>query len=158
HILHFMGHGGLDPATGEGQLIFLGNSGAPEPVSGETFATLLRDFRDLGLGFLNSNYSGAIAPSLVRAGSPAVVALKNAISDSQAITCSRTVCSSLAVGDLIEEAVAEGRQALHAAEPRSTAWASPALFTRGSAARLFFATYSPQRSIGQPSEGPRIVS
>ena len=38
HAVHYMGHGGFDPATGQGVLYFETEHGAPDPVSGSALA------------------------------------------------------------------------------------------------------------------------
>jgi hypothetical protein len=153
HVLHFMGHGGLDPSTGGGLLYFAASDGALDPlsgeVSGEALATLLKDFKTLRLVVLNACKTGrtlegkgfdpfaGVATALVMAGVPAVVAMQLPISDLAAITFSRTLHLRLAAGDPVDAAVTEGRQAIYAASPGSLEWAIPVLFTRVSDGRIF---------------------
>lgn len=149
HVLHFMGHGALDRSTGEGLLFFSGRDGNEEPISGEAFATLLKDFKTLRLVFLNACETAqaldgegfdpfdGVATALVMAGIPAVVAMQFPISDPAAIAFSRAVHLRLAAGDPVDAAVTEGRQAIYAARPGTLEWAIPALFTRVPDGRLF---------------------
>lgn len=149
HVLHFMGHGALDRSTGEGRLFVSGSDGALEPISGEAFATLLKDFKTLRLVLLNACETAqaldgegvdpfdGVATALVMAGLPAVVAMQFPISDPAAIAFSRAVHLRLAAGDPVDAAVTEGRQAIYAARPGTLEWAIPALFTRVSDGRLF---------------------
>jgi hypothetical protein len=149
HVLHFMGHGRLDRAGGEGLLYFAGNGDALNPVPAESLATLLKDFKTLRLVFLNAcdtarapggqgfdPYAG-IATALVMAGIPAVVAMQLPISDLAAIAFSRAVHLRLAAGDPVDAAVTEGRQAIYTASPGTLEWAVPVLFTRVADGRLF---------------------
>lgn len=149
HVLHFMGHGELDPATGEGLLFLEGADGARVPLSGEALATVLKDFRTLRLVFLNACETGrtpdgadrdpfaGVATALVLGGVPAVIAMQLPIADDAAITFSRTVYDRLAAGDPVDAAVAEGRQALYAASRDTVDWAIPVLFTRIPDGRIF---------------------
>jgi hypothetical protein len=147
HVLHFMGHGEVDPITGEGVLLFAGPDGTRTPVTGESLATILKDFRALRLVFLNACETGrtpdgtevdpfaGVATALVLAGLPAVVAMQLPISDEAAVLFSWTVYLRLAAGDPIDAAVSEGRQVLYS--PGTTDWAIPVLFTRIPDGRIF---------------------
>lgn len=151
HVLHFMGHGGLDPSTGDGLLYFGARGGKldslPGEVSGEALATLLKDFKTLRLVVLNACKTGrggegldpfaGVATSLVMAGIPAVVAMQLPISDLAAIAFSRTLHLRLAAGDPVDAAVTEGRQAIYTTSPGTLEWAIPVLFTRVSDGRIF---------------------
>ncbi|MES1243457.1 MAG: SUMF1/EgtB/PvdO family nonheme iron enzyme [Acidobacteriota bacterium] len=149
HILHFMGHGTLDPNTGEGFLFFESEDGSADPVSGEALLTLLKDVTSLRLVFLNAcetaRASGergldpfaGMATALVLGGLPAVVAMQLPISDASAIIFSRAVHLRLAAGDPLDVAVTEGRQALFVADRSTLEWAIPVLFTRVPDGRIF---------------------
>jgi hypothetical protein len=146
HVLHYMGHGDFDSATGEGSLrLARGQDGTP----GSTLAQIVRETPSLRLAVLNgchtarySNQKGldpfdGVAPATLLAGLPAVVATQYQVSDRAAIAFSRAFYTRLAAGDSIEEAVSDGRQIIHAAAPRSPEWATPVLFLRGKNGRLF---------------------
>lgn len=142
NILHFMGHGTFDRASGEGMLAFEGAGGALELVSGRAFATKLRDLRTLGVVVLNAcntaragNQGGTnafrgVANALVQGGVPAVVAMRRPIADSAAVGFATAFYRHLARGDSIDEALTEGRQAIHSARPETDEWATPVLFLR----------------------------
>jgi hypothetical protein len=159
NVLHFMGHGTFDRATGEGMLAFEGAEGRLDLVSGKAFATKLRDFRSLGVVVLNacntartrhqpgsSSFRG-VATALVLGGVPAVVAMQRPISDRAAIGFSGALYRHLARGDSIDEALTEGRQAIHSAEPEAFEWATPVLFLRIPEGNVFVAKPEPD---GQP--------
>jgi len=149
HIVHFMGHGEVDPATGRGLLFFAGAGGARTPVSGEALTTVLKDIRTLRLVFLNACESGrtpdgsevdpfaGVATALVLGGIPAVVAMQLPVSDAAAIHFSRTFYERLAAGDSLDEAVAEGRLTLYTEFPETVEWAVPVLFSRIADGRIF---------------------
>jgi hypothetical protein len=141
HVLHFIGHGGFDPDQGEGALFFEKPDGRPEPVTGQSLATFLKDFKTLGLVFLNAcdtaradssgvNPFSGVAGALVLGGMPAVVAMQFPISDQAAIAFSAAFYQRLAIGDPVDASVVEGRQAILAAVPGTHEWGTPVLFLR----------------------------
>jgi hypothetical protein len=141
HVLHFIGHGGFDPEAGEGVLFFEKSDGRPEPVSGQALATFLKDFKTLGLVFLNAcdtaraddsgvNPFSGVAGALVLGGLPAVVAMQFPISDRAAIAFSAAFYQRLAAGDPVDASMVEGRQAVLAAVPGTHEWGTPVLFLR----------------------------
>lgn len=142
-VLHFMGHGGSVPGGAEGVLFFETEAGRADPVRGVDLVNKLADFPTLRLVVLNACDSAAspdstrsdplasVAGSLVLGGMPAVVAMQLPLSDQAAIAFSRSFYQRLAAGDQIEVAVAEGRQAVHSADPEGIEWATPVLFLRG---------------------------
>jgi hypothetical protein len=142
NILHFIGHGRLDPRTGEGFLFFEDEHGMPDSISGEALVTFLKDLTSLRLVFLNAcETAGAareegldpfagVATALVMAGLPAVVAMQRPISDTASILFSQAVHLRLAAGEPLDTAVTEGRQAIFASDPSTVEWAIPILFTR----------------------------
>lgn len=151
NVLHFMGHGTFDPATGDGGLACEAADGSLDLVSGQTFATKLRDLRSLGVVVLNacntaraqpqggmSPFRG-VATALVLGGVPAVVAMQRPISDRAAIGFSAAFYRHLARGDSIDAALTEGRQALHSARPDTCEWATPVLFLRLPEGNVFVA-------------------
>jgi curli biogenesis system outer membrane secretion channel CsgG len=141
HVLHFMGHGAFDDVTGEGALAFERSDGSPDLVSGKAFATKVCDLTSLGVVMLNacntaraSHQGGApyrgVATALVHGGVPAVVAMQQPISDGAAIGFSTAFYRHLSRGGSLDEALTEGRQAIHSSKPDSLEWATPVLFLR----------------------------
>ncbi|MEM1182092.1 MAG: CHAT domain-containing protein, partial [Acidobacteriota bacterium] len=149
HVVHIMGHGGFDPETGEGLLFFERADGTVHPVSGPDLAVKLSDIEGLGLVFLNacetaqaSGDSGrdpfaGVANALVRGGVPAVIAMQRPISDLAAITFSDAFYSSLSGGACVDEALVEGRQAVHSRHPEGLEWMIPVFFARVRHGALF---------------------
>ena len=120
--------------------------GSPDLVSGEDLGVYLRDeLRLLRLVFLNACKTAAtsaraasirspgVATSLIQAGVPAVVAMQFPISDKAAVTFSETFYQSIAKGDPVDVAMAEGRKKLWHLEE----WATPVLFLRSKDGVLF---------------------
>jgi hypothetical protein len=162
NVLHFMGHGAFDRASGEGMLAFEGTSGLVDLVSGKAFSTKLRDLRSLGVVMLNAcntaraHQTGAnpfrgVATALVFGGVPAVVAMQRPISDRAAIAFSTAFYRHLAIGDSIDEALTEGRQAIHSAKPEEFEWATPVLFLRMPEGDVFVAKPAEKTEAASPA-------
>jgi hypothetical protein len=171
NVLHFMGHGTFDRASGEGMLAFEGPGGSLDLVSGKAFATKLRDLRSLGVVMLNAcntararqeggaNPFRGVATALVLGGVPAVVAMQRPISDRAAIGFSTAFYRHLARGDSIDEALTEGRQAIHSAKPEEFEWATPVLFLRMPEGNVFVAKPADRpKEIEPPPPPPETVS
>lgn len=148
HVLHYMGHGAFDPRTGEGTLLVHGANGGRAAISGRHLATKLKDAGSLRLVVLNAcetavaSAAGShdpvagVATALVMAGVPAVVAMQSPIEDTKAAAFSAAFYDRLADGLSIEEAVTEGRQAIHSLDADGADWAIPVLFMRSAAGEL----------------------
>lgn len=164
NVLHFMGHGTFDRASGEGMLVFEASDGSADLVSGKAFATKLRDLRSLGVVVLNAcntaraGHQGGTSPfrgvatALVLGGVPAVVAMQRPISDRAAIGFSTAFYRHLARGDSIDVALTEGRQAIHSAKPEGFEWATPVLFLRMPEGNVFVA-----RAAAPPEPAKPVV-
>jgi hypothetical protein len=83
------------------------------------------------------NIWGGIAPALVKAGIPAVVAHQYSILDKSAIAFSRHFYRALVGGLPIERAVTAGRIAAYNAQPQGRDWGVPVLYLRAADGRLF---------------------
>jgi len=164
HVLHFMGHGGFDQLSGSGVLLFEDDQGCAADVDGSTLGVLLRDAPTLRLVFLNacetacvSKQEGldpfaGVAAALVMAGIPAVVAMQFPITDGAAIRFANRFYSLLAAGQPVDYAVAQGRQAILAAESGTMEWATPVLFMRAPEGAIFQVSSSqPARRPSQPA-------
>ena len=165
HALHFMGHGGFDQFSGSGVLLFEDEHGLGALVDGSTLGVLLRDAPTLRLVFLNacetacvSKQEGldpfaGVAAAMVMAGIPAVVAMQFPITDGAAIRFANRFYSLLAAGQPVDYAVAQGRQAILAAESGTMEWATPVLFMRAPEGAIFQVGSSQQarRRLSQPA-------
>lgn len=166
NVLHFMGHGAFDSTTGEGMLAFEAPDRSMDLVSGKAFATKLKDLRSLGVVVLNacetararhrqgSSPFRGVANALVLGGIPAVVAMQRPISDVAAIRFSSAFYRNLAQGDSIDEALTEGRQAIHSARPEDYEWATPVLFLRIPDGNVFVARPASQPDVLAPPPPP----
>lgn len=146
HGLHFIGHGQLDPETGDGLLVLEDERGEAAPCSGRDLAIQLADRTSLRWVFLNACSTGissarrpfgGLAAALLRTGVPAVLAMQRPVSDDAAVVFSDTVYQRLAAGEGIDTAVSEGRLAIHRRLPGSPEWGTPVLFLRSADGELF---------------------
>jgi hypothetical protein len=142
-VVHFMGHGVLERATGEGKLILEDEAGLEDRLDAATFAMLFAGKRPPRLVVLSACLTAtagegtdpfaAMAVALVAAGLPAVIAMQSEVLDRNAIRFSARLYRQLIKGRPIEAAVAEARKAVSASRLGKLDWAAPVLFVRGNA-------------------------
>lgn len=161
HILHFMGHGGFDPASGDGMVMLEDEAGRSRTIKGMHLGTLLHDHRPLRLAVLNAceaargsrtaPFAGT-AQSLVQQGVPAVIAMQFNISDEAAIVFSREFYGALADNYPVDAALAEARKAISLLGT-GVEWGTPVLYMRTADGRIFELT-GLQRSEPTPEPVP----
>jgi len=143
HVFHFIGHGGVDPESGEGLLAFSGPMGRAQLEPCSHVADLLGN-SPIELAVLNSCEGGRVtavdpygssALTLVEHGIPAVVAMQFEISDVAATAFSGVLYEHVTAGAGIDVAVTLARQAILTASP--TEWSTPVLYLRPEGSRLF---------------------
>jgi hypothetical protein len=145
HVWHFVGHGsiGLDGKTGI--LQFEDATGDVERVSALELSVMLKRC-GLRLVVLNACQSAAlridplrsIAPALVRAEVPAVIAMQLSVSDAGARAFASEFYQALVEGHPIDACVTEGRRAVMAVTGlRQPDWGIPVVYTRAPDGRLF---------------------
>jgi CHAT domain-containing protein len=145
HIFHFIGHGIFDRRAEDGMLLLEDEEGRGRPVSGQYMGTLLQDERTLRLAILNAcegartsrtdPFAGT-AQSLVKQGTPAVIAMQFEITDEAAIAFAYEFYGALADGYPADAALAEARKALFA-QGNDVEWGTPVLYSRVSSGRIF---------------------
>ena len=126
-VLHFAGHGDLAPLG----LIFEGALGEPDSVAagslGDAFySTRLRLAVLSATAAASKSHLGAVAPTLVAAGIPAVVAIQQHLPEAAAQQFLQRFYAALLSGRSIETAHQIGRRQL----ARSTFWHLPTLTVR----------------------------
>jgi len=148
HVVHFMGHGG------DAKLYFTDAQGRVEALSAaelwDEMNALPSDKRPLAI-VLNACKSAAaemaedglngVAVNLVKAGTPAVVAMRSPISDKAAIAFSRGFYERLAKGSSLDRAMTNGRMAIDRSGDPVAEWAIPSLFTGLADARIVGASW-----------------
>lgn len=158
-ILHFAGHGYAGRQQG---LILEGEQKASRCVDASRWAEQLADLH-LRLVVLNACSTAApshaadepfhgVAQALIRAGLPAVVAMREPILDAAGLVFAQKFYGRLARLDTVDAALSEARLALRDQLPDSSSWALPTLFLGGDHGSLFVengaqaAQQLPQRS------------
>jgi membrane-associated phospholipid phosphatase len=145
HVLHFVGHGLYDEASGQGTVVFESAGGNGRPMRGQELGTLLGDYGSLRLIVLNACDAGrsgpgdpfaGVAQALVRQQIPAVVAMQNEISDDAAVTFSKEFYGSLADGASLDVALVESRRALYG-DGYPLEWGTPVLYTLSADGQIF---------------------
>src|SRR3712207_5242693 len=144
HVFHFVGHGGFDPATEEGAIALSDEAGHKRLLRATSLAELLDDHYPLRLVFLNScegakgsesDAFSSTAATLVRRGTPAVVAMQYEITDKAAIEFSRDFYEAVADGLPVDAAVTEARTAVSMRS--ALEWGTPVLYMRSSDGHIF---------------------
>ncbi len=152
-VLHFVGHGAFSSGVG-GLLALAGAQGQAEYVDATRLARAVRE-QMVAAVVLNVCESATddtvrsfmgLAPNLIQAGIPAVIAMQHSISDAGALCFSRQVYRALAAGDPLDAAVTDARKTMSAApEVRLGEWAIPVLFMRAEHGLLW--EVDPQRRV-----------
>ncbi len=157
-VLHYVGHGSYDEEAAEGCLFLEDGRGRPKPVDAAAFRQIVGR-RGTDLVFLNACESGrggrhdfnrGVAPALVAAGMPAVVANQYSVLDTAATTFARELYAALARGCALGDGFREARVALgHEIGAEVIDWAVPVLFARDPAATLRAPRAPTARRIGK---------
>jgi hypothetical protein len=144
-VLHFVGHGTWDADRRTGALLLESASGGVAPVDAAALKALLSG-RSLALVVLNSCQSArgsrgdlarGVAPALVQAGLPAVVANQFSVLDAAALVFARELYRSLALGRALGDAAREARLAVRCdAGCGPVDWAVPVVYARDPGAVL----------------------
>lgn len=145
HIWHFVGHGELSMDGQQGRLRFEDEVGDPRPISAAELGVLL-DRSGVRLIVLNACESGrvavdpfrSIAPALVRAQVPAVIAQQFPASTEATRSFSAEFYGALASGMPLDACVTEGRKAIMLSSGLARPdWGVPIVYTRARDAQLF---------------------
>ncbi len=145
HVWHFIGHGGFDKAGKTAQLLFEDQNGDADPVTAMELNIMLNR-SGLRLVVLDACNSGklatepfrSIAPALIRAQVPAVVAQQFAVPEEATREFVTDFYRSLASGLPIDACMTEGRKAvMNSAGLGQASWGIPVLYTRMASGRLF---------------------
>ncbi|MCS6938874.1 MAG: CHAT domain-containing protein [Roseiflexaceae bacterium] len=165
HIWHFVGHGGFAADGATACLLFEDDLGDPEPISALQLSIML-DRSNLRLVVLDACATGqlsldpmrSIAPALVRAQIPAVIAMQSPVSEEATRAFAGAFYRALADAFPIDFCVTEGRRAVMNIVGLGRAdWGIPVIYTRTEDGRLFEprATHTPStvaevtaRSVG----------
>ena len=163
-IVHFIGHGSFDEATGIGSLVFEDGRGnsvlVPERSLREIFCG-----RGISLVFLNACQSGSggkadfnrgVAQSLVSHGLPALVANQYSVLDSSATSFAQHFYWALAQGMGIGQAAREARIAVNCSlQGDIIDWAVPVVYARDPSMTL---CDPPAETTAAPAAAARAAS
>ena len=138
-VVHFIGHGVFNEATGEGALMFEDTRGGEVPL-GERSVREIFCQRGLSLVFLNACQSGTggqaefnkgVAQALVSHGLPALVANQYSVLDSSATSFAQHFYWSLAQGMTVGQSAREARIAVnYSMQGELIDWAVPVVYAR----------------------------
>ncbi|MBK9089447.1 MAG: CHAT domain-containing protein [Holophagales bacterium] len=144
-VLHFIGHGTWDAERRTGSLLLESAEGGVAAVEATALRALLSG-RGLSLVVLNACLSArgsrgdlarGVAPALVAAGIPAVVANQFSVLDAAALVFARELYRSLALGRPLGDATREARLAVRCdAACGPVDWAVPVVYARDPGAVL----------------------
>lgn len=145
HILHFVGHGMVDPASGDPLLIFEDERGDVDLVTPDDFAAVAGS-AGLRLVFLNGCHTAqsgiqesahSFAHALMQRGIPAVIAMQTTIGAEMAVEVAGEFYAALADSQPVDRALLDARQVLgRSGRYGSGAIAVPVLYLRASDGRL----------------------
>jgi hypothetical protein len=147
HIVHFLAHGYLDE-NGEGHLLLTDENGEATPIHQDAFQSLFPPWHQVRLILFATCQSGAgeqklsrplagLAPTLLRVGIPAVIAMQDEISVSGAAAFTDTFYQELGTHGYIDTAVAEARREVQRRDPQGGEWFIPVLYLQNENPRLF---------------------
>jgi len=144
-ILHFIGHGEFNEDTGVGCLVFENESQGIQTVDSQVLQQILCR-RGVRLMFLNAcetgkggraDFNRGVAPALVAAGVPVVVANQFSVLDVSATAFARHFYWALAQGRSVGDAAREARVAVnYSISGEAIDWAVPVVFARNPADQL----------------------
>jgi len=159
-VVHFVGHAEYDEELQQGFIILEDAQGRPAPLAATDLARLLQRY-GTNLVLLNACETAVgawagLAPALVRADIPAVVAMQWPVEDRAAVAFSRAFYRALSLGKTVDECVAEGRVGVNVMSDNPCDWAAPVLFLRSSSGHLWLngSRSGEAPSAPAPARGP----
>ena len=137
HVVHFMCHGGFEPAARESFVVLEGDDGLSQSINATQLQHLLRDTASTRLVVLNACVTSDIAMLLGQAGIPAVVAMQYEVLDDSALVFAERFYSLIATGWPVDAAISEARNEIGLNFPRRADWATPILYMRSDTGMIF---------------------
>jgi hypothetical protein len=168
-IVHISGHGSF--VEGTGYIGLNAADGTTDWVDARAVTRLLANHSSLKLLLLNACSTGRVddgvafaglAPQLVRAGIPAVVAMQYPLTDAAALTFAREFYRQLCTGEnagQVDVAVTHARNMLAIVHPADLSFAAPVLYTHASDGVIYVQPHDPavQAAPDPASESARLV-
>jgi hypothetical protein len=168
HIFHLIAGGGYDTEHGEGFVHLLDETGRPSRLSASGLGRMLGDHRAMRLAILDMSEAARddaidslsrTASTLVRRGTPGVVAIPGGVSDRAKVEFDRAFYSAIAEGTPVHHAISLARRSIAAAIEGSPEWGAPVLYASADDGVLYKieSRPPPDESIARPavmSPGP----
>jgi hypothetical protein len=147
HIIHFLAHGYLDE-TGSGNLLLTNEMGDATPIHQNAFQSLFPRSHQVRLVLFAACQSGGgeqqigqplagLAPTFLRLGLPAVIAMQSETPVRAAAAFTETFYREVTAHGTIDTAVAQARRDIERRAPSRGEWAIPVLYLQGEDARLY---------------------
>jgi hypothetical protein len=145
HVWHFVGHGGFARDGATGQLLFESPNGDPEAISALQLGIMLNR-SGLRLVLLDACSTGqlatdpfrSVAPALIRAQIPAIVAMQFQVPEEATRAFATEFYRTLSEGFPLDACVTEGRRAVMNTSGFSRPdWGIPVVYTRAQNGQLF---------------------
>ncbi|WP_428268200.1 SUMF1/EgtB/PvdO family nonheme iron enzyme [Haliangium sp.] len=166
-VFHFLGHGSYDQGTAQTTLHLEDAAGGWARVTDADVSGRMQDLDEPPrLVFLAACQSATrseqdafvgLAPKLVRANVPAVVAMQDCVRMDHARTLARYFYENLFTHGIVDLALNQARSLLY--KPGSLDWGIPVLFTRLEDGRLFAAAENAETKTAAPiATKPRTVA
>jgi hypothetical protein len=164
HVWHFIGHGAPATDSKSGVLLFEDAQGDAERVSARDLGILLNR-NSIRLIILNACDTGkleidpfrTVAPALLRAQIPGVVAMQLRVTQDAALAFSGEFYRTLAAGYPLDACVTEGRKAIiGVAGLRNPDWGIPVVYTRAEGGRLFEPQSQPKPTAATQNAGANV--
>jgi hypothetical protein len=153
HVLHFIGHGAVNPTLGKSNLVFEDLNSRPKLVDSITLSAVLAGYTRLSLIVLNSCFGGhvfddrpyaSIAHELLKLELAAVVAMQREVADESAILFCHELYRGIGNWLPIDRAVNSARLALKDSDGQQAVfdWFNPQVYLRALDGCLFEPTDS----------------
>jgi hypothetical protein len=161
HVLHFVGHGGIDDELESGYLELSDVDGRAMPVLASDIGHAISRSPKLRLVVLNACESAAsgqhglfssTAAKILREGIPAVVAMQYEITDPAALAFSACFYSAIAGGTAVDQAVTQAREVIKV-ELSSLEWVTPVLYLASDETQVFRPPSGQVTDTGEISKG-----
>jgi hypothetical protein len=163
HIVHFLAHGYLDE-NGGGYLLLTDEMGDAAPIHQNAFQSLFPQKHQVRLVLFAACQSGSgeqrigqplagLAPTFLRVGIPAVIAMQDEISVRGAAAFTETFYQELTTHGYMDTAVVEARREIERRAPSRGEWVIPVLYLQNEDPRLFslaVAGHAGQETIANP--------
>ncbi|MHB1356121.1 MAG: CHAT domain-containing protein [Anaerolineae bacterium] len=158
-VVHFIGHGHYNRELQQGSLVLEDGHGHTSLLKAHEMSHIFCRY-GVNLVVLNAcdTANGAwagLAPSLVKAEIPAVVAMQWPVEDRAATRFSYFFYKALAMGRTVDECLAEGRLGASATGAEPSDWLAPVLFLRSPSGRLW--NDDPTRVVNREVRGEQLA-